>query len=79
MSVGFSICAGTLDNKIRAFDASTGAELWSASLPWRGSGPPSVYEVNGREFVVLAATGGGSMFDPSGDAWVAFALPPGGF
>lgn len=72
---GLVFCAGTLDNKIRAFDANTGEELWSAKLPWRGSGPPSVYAVGDREYVVLAATGGGTLNDPTGDAWVAFALP----
>jgi quinoprotein glucose dehydrogenase len=60
---------------IRAFDKDTGEELWSAKLPWAGCAPPSVYEVNGREFVVIAATGGGKIDTPTGDAYVAFALP----
>jgi quinoprotein glucose dehydrogenase len=67
--------SGTRDNKIRAFDAQSGAELWSAPLPLHGTGTPATYEVNGRQFVVLPATGGGKLGGPSGDAWVAFALP----
>jgi quinoprotein glucose dehydrogenase len=72
---GLVFCAGTRDSRIRAFDKDTGEELWSAQLPWVGSAPPSVYEVNGREFVVLAASGGGKLATPTGDAYVAFALP----
>jgi quinoprotein glucose dehydrogenase len=72
---GLVFCAGTRDEKIRAFDKDTGEELWTAKLPWGGYAPPTVYEVNGREFVVIAATGGGKVGTTTGDAYVAFALP----
>lgn len=72
---GLVFCAGTRDNKIRAFDKDDGRELWSAVLPWTGNAPPSVYEVNGRQYVVIAATGGNKLGTPYGDAYVAFALP----
>jgi len=72
---GLVFCAGTRDNKIRAFDKDTGQELWSAQLPWTGNAPPAAYEVNGRQFVVIAATGGNKLGTPYGDAYVAFALP----
>lgn len=72
---GLVFCAGTIDSMIRAFDKDTGEELWSAKLPWAGCAPPSVYQVNGREYVVIAATGGGKINTPTGDAYVAFALP----
>jgi quinoprotein glucose dehydrogenase len=68
-------CAGTPDNLIRAFDAADGRELWSAPLPWGGYAPPAVYAVNGRQFIVIAATGGGKLGGETGDAYVAFALP----
>jgi quinoprotein glucose dehydrogenase len=67
--------SGTVDNKIRAFDADNGDELWSAPLPLHGTAPPAVYEAKGREFVVLPATGGGKLGGVTGDSWVAFALP----
>lgn len=72
---GLVFCAGTIDSKIRAFDKVTGEEVWSASLPWVGNAPPATYQVDGRQFVVIAATGSklGTSF---GDAYVAFALPP---
>ena len=72
---GLVFCAGTRDEKIRAFDKDTGEELWSAKLPFGGYAPPSVYEVNGRQFVVIAASGGGKVGTAEGDAYVAFALP----
>jgi quinoprotein glucose dehydrogenase len=72
---GLVFCAGTRDHRIRAFDKDTGAELWSADLPWVGSAPPATYAVNGRQYVVIAATGGNKLGGPYGDAYVAFSLP----
>ena len=72
---GLVFCAGTKDGKLRAFDSETGAELWAAKLPLGGYAPPATYEVNGRQFVVIAASGGGKLGGPTGDAYAAFALP----
>jgi quinoprotein glucose dehydrogenase len=72
---GLVFCAGTRDLKIRAFDKDTGQELWQAKLPYGGYAPPATYEVNGRQYVVVAATGGGKLEGEMGDAYVAFALP----
>jgi quinoprotein glucose dehydrogenase len=74
-ATGLVIASGTRDKKIRAFDADTGAELWSHQLPLHGTAPPASYEVDGRQFIVLPVTGGGKLGGPTGDAWVAFALP----
>ena len=75
---GLVFCAGTRDSRIRAFDSDNGRELWSAKLPWVGSAPPATYSVNGRQYIVIAATGGGKLETPAGDAYVAFALPVAG-
>jgi len=72
---GLVFCSGTADKKIRAFDSATGAELWSHNLPFNGTAPPTTYEIDGRQFVVLPATGGGKVGGERGDALVAFALP----
>ena len=72
---GLVFCAGTPDNLIRAFDAETGEELWKHELPFGGYAPPAVYEVGDKEYLVIAATGGGKLNTTPGDAWVAFALP----
>ena len=73
---GLLFCSGTRDSKIRAFDKDNGAELWSGTLPWVGSAPPTTYMLNGRQYVVIASTGNklGKQSE-YGDAYVAFALP----
>ncbi len=62
------------DRKFRAFDKATGALLWETTLPAAGNATPAVYEVGGRQYVVIGA-GGGKSGAPSGGSYVAFALP----
>jgi quinoprotein glucose dehydrogenase len=62
------------DRKFRAFDKKTGKLLWETTLPAGGNATPATYEVNGRQYVVIAA-GGGKSGAPSGGSYVAFALP----
>ena len=69
------IGATNFDKKFRAFDKSTGELLWEASLPFAGNATPITYEVNGRQFVVIAAGGGKDPKSSSGGVYVAFALP----
>jgi quinoprotein glucose dehydrogenase len=71
---GLVFIAATSDAKIRAFNKRTGKLLWEGDLPAAGFATPSVYEVNGKEFLVIAC-GGGKLQKPTGDAYVAFALP----
>ncbi len=52
---------GTVDKKIRAFDSTNGKEVWSYQLEFAGSGPPSIYSVNGEQYVVVASTGSYSL------------------
>ena len=68
------IAATTYDRKIRAFDKRTGRKLWEASLPFSGNATPSLYMVNGRQFLVIAC-GGGKNDAESGGTFVAYALP----
>ncbi len=69
------IGATNFDKKFRAFDKSTGELLWEATLPFSGNATPATYEVNGRQFVVIAAGGGKDPKSHSGGVYVAFALP----
>jgi len=69
------IGATNFDKKFRAFDKSTGELLWEATLPFSGNATPATYEVNGRQFVVIAAGGGKDPKSSSGGVYVAFALP----
>jgi quinoprotein glucose dehydrogenase len=69
------IGATNFDKKFRAFDKATGELLWEADLPFSGNATPATYEVNGRQFVVIAAGGGKDPKSLSGGVYVAFALP----
>ncbi|SFT73790.1 quinoprotein glucose dehydrogenase [Algoriphagus locisalis] len=70
---GILFIAATKDEMIRAFDKETGEILWEAKLPASGHATPAVYEMNGKQFLVIAC--GGGKGTKSGDAYVAFALP----
>lgn len=72
---GLVFIAATKDEKIRAFDKNTGEVLWQADLPAAGYATPATYEVNDKQYVVIAC-GGGKIGSSSGDTYVAFALPP---
>jgi len=71
---GVLFIGASKDENFRAFDRRTGKELWRMKLPAAGYATPATYEVNGRQFVVIAC-GGGKLATKSGDAYVAFALP----
>jgi quinoprotein glucose dehydrogenase len=71
---GLVFIAAAMDAKLRAFDKRTGELLFEAPLPAAGFATPAIYEADGRQFVVIAA-GGGKLGRPSGDRYVAFALP----
>lgn len=70
------IAATNFDRKFRAFDKATGKLLWETTLPFAGNATPATYEINGRQFVVVHATGGKARKgEPSGSIFMAFALP----
>ena len=68
------IAATVFDKKIRAFDKLTGELLWEYELPNSALATPAVYEVDGRQFLVIAA-GGNKFGDERTAHYVAFALP----
>ena len=72
---GLVFIGGTKDEKFRAFDKRTGKLLWEHQLSAGGYATPCTYAVGGRQFVVIAAGGGGKLNTKSGDEFVAFALP----
>jgi quinoprotein glucose dehydrogenase len=73
---GIIFTGGSVDRRLHALSAETGAELWSAELPASAHAQPITYEAGGRQFVVIAA-GGSANISPErqGDALVAFAIP----
>ena len=91
---GFVITGGGLvlfagnDSRLYAYDSKTGKVVFSKELPNGSQGVPAVYQVNGREYILLAVTGGatpypeGAYMPPggtappaTGKAYMAFALP----
>jgi quinoprotein glucose dehydrogenase len=68
------IGATNFDRKLHVYDKATGALLWETTLPAAGNATPAIYQINGREYVVIVC-GGGKNGAPSGSSIVAFALP----
>jgi quinoprotein glucose dehydrogenase len=65
----------TVDSKFRAFDARNGKELWSDTLEAPGHAIPSTYMGrDGKQYVVIAAGGGGFLQSPTSDTVVAYAI-----
>jgi glucose dehydrogenase len=69
------IGATIYDHKFRAYDSRTGNLLWETELPYSGVATPSTYMIDGRQYVVIAASGARDPKGASGGAYVAFALP----
>ena len=71
---GLVFVGAAAEKKFRAFDLTTGDELWAGELPFAGHASPMTYQIDGKQFVVIAAGGHGQLTDDLGDALVAFAL-----
>jgi quinoprotein glucose dehydrogenase len=72
---GLVFIGAAADNYLRAFDLASGAELWKARLPGGGQATPMTYELEGRQYVVIAAGGHAGLGTTSSDTLVAYALP----
>jgi quinoprotein glucose dehydrogenase len=73
---GLVFIGASMDDFLRAYDAESGEELWSVRLPAGGQATPLTYRrAGGRQFVVIAAGGHGSLGTTPGDSLLAFALP----
>ena len=70
---GLLFIAGTKDGKFRAFNKNTGALLWETTLPAAAFATPATYQINGKQYVVVAC-GGEKLGTPKGNWVVAFAL-----
>jgi len=75
-AAGLVFVGSTADRRLRAFDTETGDELWQIDLPSSAHATPMTYEIDGRQYVVIAA-GGHSMLNAGeiDDYLLAFALP----
>ena len=71
---GLLFIAGTKDKKFRVYDKNSGKLLWQTILPAASFATPATYQVNGKQYIVLAC-GGSKLGAAPGDSYVAFALP----
>lgn len=76
---GLTFIGATLDNYLRAFDNTTGSEIWKARLPAPAVATPMSYVVTEddgtkRQFIVVAAGGYGGVETDMSDTLVAFTL-----
>ena len=72
---GLLFIGATQDDSFRAFSLADGEELWAAKLPTGSFAMPMTYEIEGRQFVVVASGGHPFIYQFPGDYLTAFALP----
>jgi quinoprotein glucose dehydrogenase len=74
---GVAFLSGTLDYFVRAYDVTTGNQLWEDRLPAGGQATPMTFwsEASGRQFVIVVAGGHGTLGTKPGDSIIAYALP----
>ncbi|MDT3720678.1 membrane-bound PQQ-dependent dehydrogenase, glucose/quinate/shikimate family [Pseudomonas oryzihabitans] len=75
---GVTFFGAALDNYLRAYDVTSGRQLFKARLPAGGQATPMSYQgKDGRQYVVIMAGGHGSLGTKMGDSLIAYALPSG--
>lgn len=73
---GVAFLGAAVDNYLRAYDLTTGEQLWRARLPAGGQATPMTYALeNGKQYVVMVAGGHGSVGTKAGDYVLAYTLP----
>ncbi len=74
---GVAFLSGTMDYFLRAYDVTSGNQLWESRLPAGAQATPMTYwsTASNRQFVVVVAGGHGTLGTKAGDAIIAYALP----
>jgi glucose dehydrogenase len=75
VTAGGVVFVGLSDDKLAAYDARTGAQLWIGDAPAGVNAPPVSYMLDGVQYVAVAATGAMNVGSKRGDALMAFTLP----
>jgi len=63
------------DRKFHAFDKSNGKLLWETTLPWSADATPITYQIDGRQYVTIFASGGKERTGSGGGVYLTYALP----
>jgi quinoprotein glucose dehydrogenase len=64
------------DGRVRAFDGDSGRVLWVGLLSGSSRGAPAIYEVRGREYLLVSSTVPRNANANMVRGWIAFALSP---
>lgn len=72
---GVAFLGAAVDDYLRAYDVTTGDQLWEARLPAGGQSTPMTYTVGDKQFVLIVAGGHGSIGTKPGDHVIAYTLP----
>ena len=72
---GVVFIGAAMDERFHAFDKATGKLLWEFQMEAGGYATPATYEIAGRQYVIIAAGGGGKPETKPGNAYYCFALP----
>ncbi len=73
---GLVFISATNDHHFRAFDSKTGKVVWDVEMEAGAYATPITYKAkNGKQYVVIVATGGGYYDKTGGDSVAAYALP----
>ena len=73
-TAGGIVLRGDPGGEILAYDAKTGEQLWQFQTGFGAEAPPMVYEVDGDEYIAIAAGGNQGVGSANGDAVWAFSL-----
>ncbi len=74
---GLVFIGATDDSRFRAFDSKSGKEVWVTKIDAGAHSAPITFQgKDGKQYIVITATGGGFLGDRSrADTVIAFALP----
>jgi quinoprotein glucose dehydrogenase len=72
---GLVFIGAAMDERFHAYDKDTGELLWEYQLNAGSYATPATYEVDGKQYVVIAAGGAGKPGTKAGDTFYCFALP----
>ncbi len=77
-TAGGLVFVGTKDRRFIAYDARSGRKLWTYTASAGVNAPPVSYEIDGRQYIAVAAGGNFQINAPRGDELLVFALPAAG-
>lgn len=63
------------DRKFHAFDKATGTLLWETTLPFSADATPITYQVDGRQYVAIYASGGKERGGDTRGIYLVYSLP----